>query len=342
VRALALADASGDPLTLVGALESRHAALIHSAHLAERLHLATELYNLAERSGERELKLLGLHWRAYDLLEKGDVDGARRETRQLAALAEQLRQPFYRHFAARWEVLWAMIGDRLEDVPALIARAHELGTRARAPEADIEAAGQQFSLAYRTGVLGQFAALLDAQIKENPQLTVNLPALALAHVQAGNRDSAAEIFARLAADDFQSIPRDMLWLAGMSVLADVCARLGDAEHAQVLYRILIPHRDRNILFGMATCWGSLERMLGLLASTLGDYDTAVEHFETAIERNATGGIDAMFEMVRRELADTLEARGAPGDAERAAALRAETLASAAPPMAATQIDPRGV
>ena len=63
--------------------------------------------------------------------------------------------------------------------------------------------------------------------------------------------------------------------------------------------------------------------------------------EAALARNTAGGMDTMFEMVRREFADTLDARNAPGDAERAAALRAETLAAVDPPMAATQIDPRG-
>jgi tetratricopeptide (TPR) repeat protein len=294
------------------------------------------------RTGERELSLLGLHWRAFDMLELGDVDGARREARQLAALAQELSQPFYRHFAARWDVLWAIIADRLDEAPALILRAHELATRARAPEADVEAAGQQFALAYRTGILGQFAALLDAQIKENPQLVVNLPALALAQMQAGNPEAAAEIFNRIAADDFSVVPRDMLWLGGMAILSQVCAMLGDAEHAQVLYRLLLPHRDRTILFGMAACWGSMERMLGLLASAMGDHDTAVTHFEAALARNTAGGMDTMFEMVRREFAEILEARGGPGDAERAAALRTETLAAVDPPMAATQIDPRGI
>ena len=83
-----------------------------------------------------------------------------------------------------------MIADRLDEVPALIARSHELGNRARAREADVEAAGQQFALAYRTGVLGNYAMMLDAEVKANPQLVVNLPALALAHLQAGNREAA--------------------------------------------------------------------------------------------------------------------------------------------------------
>ena len=48
----------------------------------------------------------------------------------------------------------------------------------------------------------------------------------------------------------------------------------------------------------------------------------------------------MFELVRGEYAAMLDARGGPGDAEHAARLRAETLATAAPPIAATHVVPR--
>ena len=99
----------------------------------------------------------------------------------------------------------------------------------------------------------------------------------------------------------------------------VAALAGDEARARTLYRILEPHRDRNVMIGLAACWGSTERFLGLLAGAFGDLDAAASHFETAIARNAEGGIDSMFEMVRREYADLLERRGAPGDAERAAA-----------------------
>ena len=145
----------------------------------------------------------------------------------------------------------------------------------------------------------------------------------------------------MATDDFGHVEPNMLWLAGMVVLAEVAALAGDEARARTLYRILEPHRDRNVMIGLAACWGSTERFLGLLAGAFGDLDAAASHFERAIARNAEGGIDSMFEMVRREYADLLDRRGAPGDAERAAALRAETLATAPAPMAATQIERPG-
>jgi hypothetical protein len=234
--------------------------------------------------------------------------------------------------------MWAIITDRLADVPALIARADELGKRAHAPQTDAESAGEQAALAYRNGTLGHFAEMLDAQIQQNPQLVVNLPVLALAHLQAGNRIAGKAIFDQIARDDFAMLPRDMLWLGGTCVLAQVCALIGDEERAPVLYQSLVPHRERNVLIGMATCWGSCERFLGLLAATMHDHDLAVAHLETAIARNADSGIDGMFEMVRAELATVLEARDKPGDATHAKRLRAETLATAAPDVAATRLE----
>ena len=136
--------------------------------------------------------------------------------------------------------MWAMISDRLPELPGLIARSHELGTRARAGDADVEAAGQQMALAYRTGMLGQYAELIEAQIRDNPQLVVNLPVLALAHVQAGHREAGAAIFEQLAADDFAAIPRDMLWTGGMAVLAHVSVLLSDRERARRLYECCCP------------------------------------------------------------------------------------------------------
>jgi hypothetical protein len=338
-RALELAHRSGDPLALMTALESRQTALVQSPDLEQRVALARELLDLAARLGDRELKAMALHWHIYHLLESGNVDDARAESRGLAVLAQELRQPTYEHFAVRWETLWAMLADRAEETQALIMRAYEIGRRAQAPEIDIEAAGRQLSVAWRHDALGQFAELLETQARENPQLGTNRPVLALSLAQAGQLDAAREV---LAGTDIAAIPRDMLWMASMCLLAQTCALVGDAERARALYDLLLEHRDRNVMVGMANCMGSAERYLGLLAFTTGDYPQAEVHFDTAIERNAAGGIDHCFAMVRSDYAAMLEARGGPGDTIRAAQLRAETLentgeATQVAPPAPTQI-----
>ena len=142
--------------------------------------------------------------------------------------------------------------------------------------------------------------------------------MALALAQAGDLDAARGVLAgRL---DLDAIPRDMLWMASMCLLAQVCALVGDADRAALLYDRLLEHRDRNVMVGMANCMGSAERFLGLLATTRGDHRSAEVHFDTAIERNAAGGLDAYFTMVRADYAAMLEARDGPADALRAAQL----------------------
>ncbi|MBE2319757.1 AAA family ATPase [Solirubrobacter sp. CPCC 204708] len=292
-RALELARAGDDPLALLNALESRHTALLLTAEAEERLEIANAFSELAVRIDEPELLVLGLQWRLYDSLELFDLDAAHGWLLTLRELADRLGQPIYRYRAARWNVIWAMIEDRLDEVPDLIAVAHELGVRARRPEVDVESAGQHAGLAYRTGTLGAFAPALAAQIQSDPQLVVNLPVLALAHLQAGEREAGAAIFERFAADDFASIPRDMLWMGAMAVLTHVCTMLGDSARARVLYELLLPYRDRNLVIGIVACWGSVERFLGMLAS---DPAAADAHFERALARNAA--IPSMLRMTR--------------------------------------------
>jgi hypothetical protein len=226
-----------------------------------------------------------------------------------------------------------MLADREEQAKELILRTYEIGRRAQAPEIDIEAAGRHLSLAWRHDALGQFAELLEAQAADNPQLGTNLPVMALAFAQAGNLDGARAVLDRI---DIEAMPRDMLWMASMAILAQACALVGDAGRARVLYDVLLPHRARNVMVGMANCMGSAERYLGLLATTFGDLRAAEVHFDAAIEHNAHGGLDHVFAMVRNDYATMLELRNGPADALRAAQLRAETLQSTGE---ATQVAP---
>jgi uncharacterized protein HemY len=86
--------------------------------------------------------------------------------------------------------------------------------------------------------------------------------------------------------------------------------------------LILPHRRRSVMVAMATCWGSAERYLGLLAASRRDWETAAGHFQAALTANKTAGIVSMTRMVSEEYADMLLARGARGDRESAHALTA--------------------
>ena len=310
-------------------------ALFHISHLDERMGLSEELVALAQRIGERELEAMAHHWRGYDLLEAADVAATRLESAALVRVADGLRQPAYWFLTARWDMMWAMLADQLDAVEPLIARTHDFATRARLPEAEIEAMAQHLAVAYRQRATGAFAPILESSIAQNPHLEVHRPALALAQLHAGNREAAAEEFERIARDDFAAFPRDILWFSGMCVAAEVCALLGDSARAHDPLQPAAPVPDALRRGGD----GDVPRVGRALPRPAGGGRAAAAHFESALASNAAAGIVSMVRMVRDDYAGMLEARGAPGDAERAAALRAQNLPGPRPRSGATEIVP---
>ncbi|MBE2316513.1 protein kinase [Solirubrobacter sp. CPCC 204708] len=315
--ALEMARRTGDPEAQVAALQSRHAALLHVSHLDERLVLDEEILALAERIGVRELEALGRHWRIYDLLEAGSTTAARDEHEALARLAEQLRQPLYRHFARGWDVVWAQMSGRVAEAERFAREAHELGQRAQARDADTIYAAQLLTLRRREGRLAEYVSTVETFVERHPALVAWRAVLPLAHLLNGEREEGIAAFEELCEDDFAAVPRDMFWFTAMCVLGEACSHIGDADRAKELYGLLLPHRDRMVQVTQAACFGSAERFLGLLAATFGDIDLASEHFEAALVLNADRGVLPLIPFIRAEYAQRLLGRGTPADGERA-------------------------
>ena len=327
-EALLMARRLGDTRTLITALESRHTALLHIEHLDERLRLSEEILALADEVGERELKAVGLHWRIFDLLEASDVVTARREHAALTDLAEQLRQPLYHHFAVGWEVVWAQMQGRVADSERLAREAFELGKRAQARDAETVYAIQMIALRRRENRLSDQVATIRSAIEQHPSLIAWRATLPLANLAAGRHADAVAGFEELAADDFAAIPRDMFWFTAVCILAETCSLIGDRARAAVLYERLLPYRHRNVQVTQAAFWGSTERFLGVLAATMSRPEAAAEHFDAAIVRNEAADCPMAAAVVRRDYAEMLLARGAPGDLDAAAELLAQVLANA--------------
>ena len=76
------------------------------------------------------------------------------------------------------------------------------------------------------------------------------------------------------------------------------------------------------MVGMASCMGLGRALPRAARRRSGDYPSPRSHFDTAIARNAEGGIDAYFTMVRADYAAMLEARPARPTV-RAAQLRGD-------------------
>ena len=82
----------------------------------------------------------------------------------------------------------------------------------------------------------------------------------------------------------------MDWSVAIALLSEVCVRLGDRTRATQLYELLLPLRGRFVMLGLCVMnWGCASRYLGLLATSLQDFDRASLHFDEAISMNAAIG-----------------------------------------------------
>jgi tetratricopeptide (TPR) repeat protein len=301
--ALAMARRIGGAGALVPALLARYVTLTDVGHLDERLALMDELEALG---GEhRELAAEHHHWRLYDLYELGDLEAARREHGKLDALAAELRQPLLCSMATGWRGLAAELAGDVELAAACATDALRRGRRAHMRDATSTWAAKLFSARHRDDAIREIMPTV-VQLAEGAGRDIAWPsALAVLRLDEGDEAGARALYERELARGAQGVPRGMYRLTTLVLLAELCARLGDAQRAEELYEALAPFAHRNVVVSYASCWGPVEAWLAELADAFGDRPLATRHLRSALVRTRAMGaplLTAQLEARRRELA----------------------------------------
>jgi DNA-binding SARP family transcriptional activator/tetratricopeptide (TPR) repeat protein len=322
-EAVAMARRLGDRPALMTALMARHVVLLDIEHLDERVAIIEEM--LALGGGRDELSAEAYHWRLYDLAERGDLGAAKQEHTRLAELATVLNQPLFRHVATAWEGVFAELEGDVATVERLVAQSLALGRRAQTHEADSVRVGKLFGLRRLQGRADELPGMIRALSEPVRAMTPWRAALALAHVETGDVAAGREHFERLASRDFATVGRGFFWLGSMALLAEACVALEDRARAARLHALLAPYAGRIVQVSYTSCWGSVERYLGLLAAVAGDAPRAEAHFRAALARHEAIGAVPLSAVTRCDHAAML-ARA--GDRGRAAELAAAAEAAA--------------
>jgi tetratricopeptide (TPR) repeat protein len=315
-EALAIARRLDDPATLAHVLNARFAALWGPENVEERLAIADEVVELARRADDQRLAREGRGRRIVALLELGDIAAAHAEIEVHTRVAEELRQPYGRWQAAVWRAAESLLAGRFEEGESRAREAFELGRRVRATDAENCFGAQSLVVGIEFGRLAELQATVEQLGARYPTTPWKI-ALAYLHAEFGRHDEAAAAFEPQAARGFAAIERDNQWLIVMTILAETCAFLGDAPRAAELRELLLPYAGRNVVIveGWA-CFGSADRPLGLLATTMELWDDAEAHFEAALDLNARLAARPWLARTQHGYAQMLRARGQPGDAER--------------------------
>ena len=326
-EALAMARRIGDKSALSFVLAMSHWSMRGPDTLQECVATATELARTAEEVGDPRLQMTAHHWLTDHLLELGDIEGVRE---QLAAL-RRLKMPLDRY--SGWLVAGvaaknAHLEGRMEQFEALAHDALAKGFESREQSAAEIYAGHMFALRREQGRLDESVEVIAGFAVQFPEIAFYRCTLAYVHAQLGHTERARRELETLARAEFADLPRDALWLPSIVMLCEVVAALDDAEHAELLYDLLIAYADRCVVVFGVVCKGSASRPLGLLATTMRRFDKASRHFVDALETNDRIGSPLWVAHTKHAYASMLLRRGLPGDVYQALELVEETLATA--------------
>ena len=210
------------------------------------LAAATEIFAVAEASGDKERVAEGRAWRVTFLVELGDLAAAERDVHAIARLADALRQPLYRLVAASRRSTLAVLAGRFDEALRLACEAWQIGVRGREPDADAVHWGQIFAIFSETGVPDAERERMEATARRlaalSPLGDAHAAGLALICLRRGHTDEALARFEALARRGFADLPRDMTYVWCLTLLATLCVALGDVGRAAKLYDALAPTR----------------------------------------------------------------------------------------------------
>jgi DNA-binding SARP family transcriptional activator/tetratricopeptide (TPR) repeat protein len=324
-EATAIAAELDDPQATALAAAARRRAYWGPGALERRLADSTLLLRAAREAADIELTLQGHAWLVVDLLERGDRTGVEVQIDAFTAGAEQLRQPLYLWNAAVWEAMKALLDGRLEEVEPLAAAAVSSGIRSEGVTAPQYYAVQVLYLRREQARMGELEDPVREALSTNPDRAAWRAGLALLLNETGRTEEARAEFDVLARDGFGWIPRDGDWMVVTALAADLAHAFDDVARAAILYEMLQPHADTNVVIGLgAVCLGATSRYLGRLALTLGRPEEAVAHLRHAVASNAS--LQATIELAHSRV-DLAWALGPGGEAvallEQAEAVAAE-------------------
>ena len=329
-RALKLARRLNDRDSLFDLLVNRHLVprLTRSSDDASvRAAELDELMQLSQELDSAEVKSRAISFDIYGSTELGDRG---RMNRALAAMAELGDQRLVAQWIARHGTAMLAILDGDFAAAEILARdALTVGRQCLGEQSEGVYGIQMFSVRREQGRLAEVAPVIKRLMEGNPHETTWRPGFALIATELGFTEPARRRLHELAETGFK-MPLDAKRSASLAYITEVAALLGDADSAARLYELMSVYRHMTITVGLATvCYGAASRYLGMLATVLGEFDKAEEHFEDALKMNAAMGARPWLAHTKAEYALLLRRRGGTGVSDKAEALANEAWEIAA-------------
>jgi tetratricopeptide (TPR) repeat protein len=317
-EAVASARRLGDPATIAYALEGRWAVLFDAVpeNPEERLAVGAEMAELGQLSGVKEREWSGHLAQLVVMMERGDRRAAETQLDRVMELAEALRQPAQLQMTLGTRAIFALLDGRFEPAHELIEESVTLGERTWTRSL-LNSRVEMWMLRRHQGRLPEMTEAIERSIDEFPERGAFCRCvLAHAHAELGEMSKARRLLDALAQDRFTNVPPTSDRIVNLGLLSDVAAILHDAEHAEVLYQLLLPAAACSAVDLPEICTGAVARNLGMLAVLMGRWAEAEHHFEAALDLNERFEARPWVAHTQLAYSRMLLARGEPGDRER--------------------------
>ena len=305
-RALALARTLDDPATLAACLLARHDVLWAPGRAAERIDLAREITQLADRSGDAERRAEGLLLTANGLLEQGSV-AFRAVLDSYLHAADSFRQPRHDYLAMTRRGALALIDGRLDDAERLITASSRLGERIGEPDTGNVRMSQLLGLVRARGDPEQLRATASDAVRWWLGVPSHAHAVAAGFLaltgEPDDLEAARKSLATVFALDTWREDRSYLWSVFVGEMTTAAVRLGDRDVCAQLLTELTPVADACGVNGALVCFmGSNAHWAGMLAAALDRPEEARRWLRQALDVHRRLGATAWEAETSLELA----------------------------------------
>ena len=309
-EAVAMARRLGDGPTLAYVLSNAQLATWGPDTTERDLAWMEELLALLEETGDDELELAARSRQIDFLIELGRRGEAESSLAKLALTVADAADPRTAAYVQLHQARLAIADGRYDDAERHNSAAAADAARLRDPTLHGLAAVQLFSLRWPQGRLAELEPAT-RQVAGADATPAWPAALALLYCEVGKLDEARRELERLAAHDFRDLPRYNGLLVTLALLSQVALALRDLRRAELIYDLLLPFSERNVISPQAAFLGPVARYLALLAAAREDWDAAGRHLggaRAAAERMHSPPTMAQLDADEAQIA---ERRGAP-------------------------------
>jgi class 3 adenylate cyclase len=314
-EAISLARGVGDVRMLWEVLRSAYWACWSAEMLVPRTAIARELCAHAATLRDPAFELWAHAIQGDVSIERCELARARVEHEQARAIAEELGQPTLQWLVGFRTAGWELMHGDLVAGERAAERTFQIGREAGQPDAPLVYGAHLTYARMHQGRAREIIEMLEQSVSAYPAVAAWRAGLAYALCSIDRRAEARTILQQAASDRFEHIPPETAKLTALALYAHVAVETWDADVASILYGLMEPWAGQAEWNG-AVGFGHTRLCLGLLASVLGEHESADRDLAFACEYSETNGLLLWAARAHLGWAEALVRRGAAEEAQK--------------------------